>query len=71
MKHKKGLLKSLRSANDGHTSTHFLLPDTSVPMETNTATMQKEATYTPETSELTYIKQTSNCEVSFSARHVQ
>ena len=46
--------------------THFLLPDTSVPMEPNPLTTQMEATYTSETSELTYIKQTSNCEVSFS-----
>jgi len=71
IKHRNGLLKSLGSANDGHTSTHFLLPYTLVPMETNPVAMQIEATYPPETSELTYIKQTRNCEVSFSARHVQ
>jgi hypothetical protein len=40
-------------------------------MEPNPVTMQMEATYHPEMSELTYIKQTSNCEVSFSGRHVQ
>jgi hypothetical protein len=47
------------------TSTYFLLPDTSVPMEPNPVTMQMEATCPPKTSELTYIKHTSIWEVSF------
>jgi hypothetical protein len=53
------------------TSTHFLLPDTSVPMEPNPVTMQMVATYPSEMSELTYFEHTPNCEASFPANHVQ